>query len=485
MLTNGRCLPTCSKSQYFDKTSTSCQACDSSCSSCLGPGANNCLACSSATQVLRSGSCIAANCNGASNVVPGLGVCLSELVIAPSTTGTASPLPTITGLGDPIVVAARRPLQWWQILLMALGCAFIFVVILMLYRRRARKQRAERTRKFAEAKRLDNPQGWRWRLARFGERLFGAGRAGNRLHKDREGVLPVAYNHHDHQERERPSSLVSHSLDIKLKDMNSSNPPDRSKRETTQTRDDVEKFIDSYDYYSTYARSSRVPSLPVREDRQQQRSGNQQRRIERDSLYSEVTGNQRHTAEPRQPLRRGPSGASRFSEFTKSSASSLPRTRDLTKAKEGVLVDLDDQESSSPGLPLQMTNNLTPTTEAQKYMMTVRPGVLNPTPTPSASASAHLQQAMVGTMATGGSFSPIPVTLVPNTTMGQGSYWLSPVVPHQPIGGSLEQQQFQPQLQPQPQPTFLQFSRPPEETVVLQPMNTGGSSSKNPFRQGL
>jgi hypothetical protein len=303
------------------------------------------------------------------------------------------------------------------------------------------------------------------------------------LHKEHEGILPVAYNHHDRQERERPNSLVNHSRDIKLKDMSSSTLPDRSKRETTQTRDDVEKFIDSYDYYSTYARSSRVPSLPVRENRQQQRFGNQQRRIERDSLYSEVTGNQRHTPEPRQPLRRELSGTSRFSEFTRSGASSSSRTRDLTKAKEGVLVNLDDQESSPPALPLQVTNNPTPTTEAQKYMMTVRPGLLSAAPTPSASASAHFQQAVVETAATGGSFSPIPVTLVPNTTMGQGSYWLSPAVPLQPTGGSLGQQQFQPQLQPQP--TFLQFAHPSEETVVLQPMNTGGSSSKNPFRQGL
>ena len=481
MLTNGRCLPTCSKSQYFDKTTSSCQSCDSSCSSCLGPGAKSCLACSSSTQVLRGGSCIAANCNGATNVIPGLGVCLSELVIAPSTTGTAGPLPTITGLADPTALSTRRPLQWWQILLMALGCAFIFAVVLVLYRRRARKQRAERTRKFAEAKRLDNPQGWRWRLARFGERLFGSGRAGNRLHKERDGILPVAYNH---QERERPTSLISYSRDIKLNDMSSSTSPDRSKRETTQTRDDVEKFIDSYDYYSTYARSSRVPSLPVREDRQH-RLGTQQRRIERDSLYSEVTGNQRHTPEPRQPLRREPSGASGFSKLTRSSASSSSRARDLTKAKEGVLVDLDDQAPSTPALPLQMTNNSTiPTTEAQKYMMTVRPGLLNAAPTPTASASAQLQpsQAMVGTSTTGGSFSPIPVTLIPNTTMGQGSYWLSPVVPLQPTDVSLGQQQFQPQ---QPLPTFLQFSHPSEETVVLQPMHTGGSSSKNPFRQGL
>ena len=56
---------------------------------------------------------------------------------------------------------------------MALGCAFIFVVILMCWRRRARKRRAAATANFAAAKRLNHTGSWRYRLARFGERLFG------------------------------------------------------------------------------------------------------------------------------------------------------------------------------------------------------------------------------------------------------------------------------------------------------------------------
>ncbi|KAH9984463.1 insulin-like growth factor binding protein [Russula vinacea] len=34
VLSNGRCLPTCSKTQFFDSASGSCQSCDSTCSSC-------------------------------------------------------------------------------------------------------------------------------------------------------------------------------------------------------------------------------------------------------------------------------------------------------------------------------------------------------------------------------------------------------------------------------------------------------------------
>ncbi|KAF8968267.1 insulin-like growth factor binding protein [Flammula alnicola] len=87
VLTNGRCLPTCAKSQFFDKTSASCQPCDSSCSSCSASGPGSCLACSSSTEVLRAGSCVAANCASASSVIPGLGVCLSELVQVPTASG--------------------------------------------------------------------------------------------------------------------------------------------------------------------------------------------------------------------------------------------------------------------------------------------------------------------------------------------------------------------------------------------------------------
>ncbi|KAF8898212.1 insulin-like growth factor binding protein [Gymnopilus junonius] len=442
VLTNGRCLPTCAKTQFFDKTTSSCQACDSSCSSCSGSGSSSCLACSSTTQVLRAGSCVSANCNGSSSVIPGLGVCLSEMVEVPSTsgTGTAGPLPSITGLSDPTIVPVRRTLSWWEILLMALGCAFIFLVIVMLWRRRARKQRAKRTAMFASAKRLDSPHGWRWRLAKFGERLFGS-RAANRLQKGQE-VLPVASNHHDRfsASRLKPLSITSYGQDIKLKKMGNNESRSSS---TKEEDDDVANYIDAYDYdRSAPSRTSRVLSTVHGEGRHRhygQRS--QQRRLDRDSLYSEITGNQRHTPEPRQPLKREPSGASRF---TKSSVSTASKTRQ--PAKEGVLVDIAGNERALPSLPLQMASNTgsstssTPT-EAQAYMMAVRPGFW-----------------------VDRSFMPIPVHLVPNTTGGQGSYWLTPV-PHGAV--------------PQPQP------QSPLDTIVLQPMNTGASSSRNPFRQEI
>ncbi|KAF9566482.1 growth factor receptor domain-containing protein [Agrocybe pediades] len=175
VLTNGRCLPTCSRNQFLDPTSSQCQNCDSSCSSCSGPGPSNCLACSSSTQVLRSGSCVDAHCTSSSNVVAGLGVCLSDLVVVPTSgTGTAPPLPSVTGLDSPTVVVTKRRLEWWQILLMALGCAFIFLVVLWCFRRRQRKRREKKTEMFAAGAAVNRgPTSWRWRLIRWGEKLFG------------------------------------------------------------------------------------------------------------------------------------------------------------------------------------------------------------------------------------------------------------------------------------------------------------------------
>ena len=70
-------------------------------------------------------------------------------------------------------------LAWWEILLMAFGCAFIFLVFVVLWRRRARRKRAQRTAMFARAKGMEGKWWWRtgWR-ARFAK-LFGKGRTGN------------------------------------------------------------------------------------------------------------------------------------------------------------------------------------------------------------------------------------------------------------------------------------------------------------------
>ncbi|KAI0689822.1 insulin-like growth factor binding protein [Cytidiella melzeri] len=292
VLTNGRCLPTCSQSQFFDKTSSSCQACDSSCASCSGAGPSNCLACSSSTQVLRSGSCASTTCTGSSGVVQGLGVCLSDLVQVPAASGTSSQpaLPTISGLDSPvtpvITTSSAHPLAWWEILLMALGCAFIFIVILMLWRRHARKKRAQATALFASAKRLNPQGGWRWRLIRFGEKLFG--------HK---------------RSRLAPPQEVEPMRMEKL----------RNAEEARYERD-MDKLIDSYDY--SRAGSSRGPSpLPSLKDHDYHRDRARQRlsgaSLTHDSIYSQVTGLPRRGPEPRQPVRNARDLLpSRFSDAT-------------------------------------------------------------------------------------------------------------------------------------------------------------------------
>jgi len=430
--------------------------------------------------VLRAGSCVSANCNSSSEVIPGLGVCLSELVLVPtaSGTGSATPLPTITGLGDPIVIQKRGGLAWWQILLMALGCAFIFLMFIMCCRRRAKKQRAKKTAKFATAKRLEKSSSWKWRLVRFGERFFGHK---TRLRKVEPDVLPVAYNHHNHHQYEtspasRPHSVISNYQDIKLKDLKTgTSASSEDKKKKRETEYDADKFIDAYNY-STYSRSTRTPSTLPDLDGPLYKERQKQRRVEQESLYAEVTGKQRLTPEPRQPLKRELSGASRFT----SSTVDTRKTRNRTK--EGVLIDIgDDREAKTPVFPLQMaplpaSNNVTgssthympipihsmppPVTEAQAYVQAVRP-VLRGSP------GLSQPVAPLGPSATGGS---IPVTLTSNATGGQGSYWLTPVMPHpQPVGG-----------------THSNIYHPyhTEDTVVLQPMNTGGSS-RNPFRQGM
>jgi hypothetical protein len=64
-----------------------------------------------------------------------------------------------------VINTGSRKLAWWEILLMVLGCVFIFVCILALFRRRMRAKRAKRTAAFAAAKNIDaRGAGWRAKL---------------------------------------------------------------------------------------------------------------------------------------------------------------------------------------------------------------------------------------------------------------------------------------------------------------------------------
>ena len=113
---------------------------------------------------MRGGTCVPAACSGSTEVIQGLGICFSDLVTLSTSTG--APLPTISGLTQPVPVTEKTKLTWWQILLMAFGCAFIFLVFVLLWRRKARRKRAQMTAKFARAKGMDNKRWWgsAWRL---------------------------------------------------------------------------------------------------------------------------------------------------------------------------------------------------------------------------------------------------------------------------------------------------------------------------------
>ncbi|KAJ3723967.1 insulin-like growth factor binding protein [Lentinula raphanica] len=348
VLNQGRCLPVCGKSQFFDSTSSSCQACDSSCSSCSGSGPSQCLACSSSSQVLKSGSCVAANCNGTADVVTGLGVCLSDLVSVPQTSGTsATPLPSITGLTQPTVVtqSSSTRLQWWEILLMALGCTFIFLAVIWCWRRRARKQRAKRTQAFAQAKNLDQSTSWRWRLVRFGEKLFGH-RASKRAHPKPAPEL---------------SSLLEDSEALKLMRLRNA--------EEARHHQEMEKLMLISDYqYPPEKRSSYYPPsvLPSLYDTRRHLNApdTSVNRLSGPSIYSQVTGTPRNGPEAKQPVKKDLL-TSRFSgpSFNSSPPHST-RSRELTRPNtpaEQYAMDVRSDMLIDTSTPEQPTHMIQPT----------------------------------------------------------------------------------------------------------------------------
>ena len=321
VLTNGRCLPTCSQSQFYDTTSSTCQTCDSSCSSCSGNGPSNCLACSNSGQVLQGGTCVTATCTNSSSVIPGLGVCLSDLVKSPTGT-SATPLPSITGLTTPVVVA-RAPLAWWQILLMTLGCAFIFLCFLMCWRRRARKQRANKTARFVSAKALDRKLNWRYKLLRFGERLFGHDTTGrdDEVEEIKLEKLRNAEEARHHAEMEKLMGLSNYKA-------GSARGPSSSSSSLHSSRED-RRIRDSLGVHSEFSRPNSMSA---------------------GSLYSQVTGMPRRTPEPRQPVKENPDQLpSRFSLSTFSSSVHLPKSSAPSEA-ESYAKAMRDGPSSSNGV---------------------------------------------------------------------------------------------------------------------------------------
>jgi hypothetical protein len=162
----------------------------------------------------------------------------------------------------------------------------------MCWRRRARKIRAKRTAAFASAKALDRKDNWRWKLMRFGEKLFG--------HSPSQRV-------HGHDEPE----------EIRLMKLRAA--------EEARYSDDMEKIIGNYEYPRTGPhRAASHDSHTLADSGHSHSSHSHSNRLSSNSLYSQVTGKPRRTAEPRQPVKNANLLSSRFSMTSFGSDNSQP-----------------------------------------------------------------------------------------------------------------------------------------------------------------
>lgn len=214
-------------------------------------------------------------------------------------------------------------LEWWQILLMALGCAFIFVMFLWCFRRRMRKQRKARTEMFAKGKGLKDKRrffidwsaGWRG-LFRRNKKTAGQG----------GGELPIAYNHQDVALRELTMKEAWRDREEEEEAVKKGPKSKASKKSLRDDgrEDDLDSYINAYDYsrrsVALSVKSHTPSTLPDLDGFYPSRRGNNNanerdrlrrqvtdqrayRDLDNDSMYSEVTGQSRNTPEPRQPVK--------------------------------------------------------------------------------------------------------------------------------------------------------------------------------------
>lgn len=243
-------------------------------------------------------STVAATGLATAGIVPGLGVCFTELVLIPSPSGgnneNLPPLPTISGLTDPTAqeeATGGIKLEWWQILLMALGCAFIVLVVLLLWRRKAIKDRMKRTKVFVEKKGLDRGvgSGWRWRLKQFFRRGDGASGGGwRRKGKARRGA--------ENRRRSTEYSMGDLRRNASMRDVES------GAAGAGGYYDEYEQSLRSRSRSSYYPPSA-LPSLNAGRTGRTRNDEDDEGRIAEQSLYSRVTGVPRRGPEPRQPVK--------------------------------------------------------------------------------------------------------------------------------------------------------------------------------------
>lgn len=356
-------------------------------------------------------------------MISGLGVCLSDLVQVSNVTAPSATQTT---------VVVHKALSWWDVVLIILGCAFIIIMILWFWRRRARIRRALGTRIFAREKNIDDPHGWRWRLFQFGERLFGHRR--NNLPSE----LPMTSD---------PDPLHSPSIQPIERDINLGNMASTKSRAKTPSRKKRETMSDmhSHSYPTEHRHSPFDPYIERRRKEEYERRV--KARFESDSqpLPSEVTGNQQRSSEPRQP-----------SIGSSAVLAMKPATTSQENGKHQVT---------------QVTGNPSNLTDHQMYRMAAKPtitGTLSQGQAPFPIPTYHVPPTFAAPIGptgpvpqhTGANILPVPVAL---TGDGQGSYWLTSTPPMLQSQGHVQQ---------------------PPPVMVMQPIHTAASHSENPFRKG-
>ena len=202
---------------------------------------------------------------------------------------------------------------------MALGCAFIFLAIIWLCRRRQRKKRAKKTAAFAASGMNGavnrTSTSWRWRLIRFGEKLFGHTRSRrvrtvpNIVHLgpmySEQDDIKLATKLRAAEEARATSPLIPTTVPA-------ANP---SRSKTLDTNDfDMVDLIGSYNrpvsppptrYHAHHTRVTAADQRSISDASSQ---------MSAPSLYSQMTGMPRRAPDPRQPLKKDLT--SRFSAST-------------------------------------------------------------------------------------------------------------------------------------------------------------------------
>ncbi|GBB91359.1 hypothetical protein RclHR1_01860013 [Rhizophagus clarus] len=137
---DGQCVEVCQKGFYADE-SNQCQKCNDDCSSCVGPRNDQCLGCNDQSKILLGGTC-SGSCPVGSELIKIEKLCQKlngEDIVPPGEV-----------VKDQKQSNTTIKLQWWHILIIAVGSLLLVILVALLIRCVAVKRRKMKTKEFGE-----------------------------------------------------------------------------------------------------------------------------------------------------------------------------------------------------------------------------------------------------------------------------------------------------------------------------------------------